>query len=87
MDMPMIQFDIYGRKADEAGGGRLQVTTGATVLRKVLSKMRGETRLDDDTLAWDPRVTTDLFSPLPGDDRPRKIVMAIIPCMKISLVP
>lgn len=85
MDMPMLQLDVYGQKADDVGGGRLQVTRGVQVLRKVLSKMRGETRLDDDTVAWDPRVSTVVFSPLPGDDRPRMMVMAIIPCMKISV--
>src|SRR5688572_25728630 len=79
MDMPMLQLDVYGRKADEASGGRLAVTQGSALLRKVLSKMRGETRLDDDTVAWDPRVTTVVFSPLPGDDRPRMMVMRSSP--------
>lgn len=86
MDMPMVQLDVYGRKADEESGGRLAVTQGAALLRKVLSKIRGETRLDSTTVAWDPRVATVVFSPLPGDDRPRMMVMVIIPCMKIDEV-
>jgi len=86
LDRAMIQFDIYGRKAD-AGGSRLEVTNISTVLRKVLAKIRGRTRLDDHVVAFDTRTTVVLYSPLPGDDRPRVILTAIVPNIKLDLVP
>lgn len=81
MDQPMLQLDVYGKKADQPGGGRRTTTLVALELRKALSRMRGRTRLNDDVVGWDARVTTQVYSPLPGDDRPRIMIMCIIPCI------
>ena len=86
IDRAMIQFDIYGRLANQ-GGSRLEVTAIAATLRKVLGKIRGRTRLDDHTVAYDTRTTVVVYSPLPGDDRPRVILTAIVPNVKLDLVP
>jgi hypothetical protein len=80
LDNPLIQFDVYARKAEE-GGGRKECTTAALALRKALSTIRGRTRLDDTVVAFDPRVSVQVFSPLPGDDRPRCLVTATVPCI------
>lgn len=87
-DNPMIQFDVYGRKADAEGGGKVAMQKVSRALRQALSRLRGETDVthvvDGVTLAtrlFDPRVSTIVYSPLPGDDRPRDIIMAIIPCI------
>ena len=77
MDQPMIQFDCYAKTAEE-GGGRLQATQVAQALRKALSTIRGRTRLDANTVGWDPRVTGQVFSPLPGDDRPRILLTCVM---------
>lgn len=79
LDNALIQFDVYGEKADKLGGGRKSTTMVALALRKALSRIRGETRLDEEVVAYDPRITSQIFSPLPGDDRPRIMIVAIIP--------
>lgn len=84
LDMAFIQFDIYGQLADEASGGKMQVSRGAQALRKSLSKLRGRTEIAPGVLVSDPRVTTVVYSPLPGDDRPRCFVMAIVPNIVIA---
>lgn len=81
LDQPLMQFDIYGKKSEESGGGRLACTQAALALRKALSKMKGRTRLNATVVAWDPRVSSQVFSPLPGDDRPRVLMTATIPCI------
>jgi hypothetical protein len=80
LDNALIQFDVYGLKADD-GGGRNAVTVVALALRKALSTIRGRTRLDDSVVAWDPRVSTQVYSPMPADDRPRIILTVTVPCM------
>lgn len=80
LDNPLVQFDIYGQKTSE-GGGRQQVTNIALELRKVLLKIRGRTRLNSTVSAFDVRVTSQVYSPLPADDRPRAIVVVTIPCI------
>lgn len=83
LDQPMLQFDIYGKKADQAGGGRHSTTIVSLELRRALARIKGKTRLDSKVMAWDARVTTVVYSPMPGDDRPRGMLMAIIPCMVV----
>ena len=80
VDNALMQFDVYGELAEE-GGGRLQVTTAALALRKTLSKIVGRTRLNSTVVCFDPRVSVQVFSPLPGDDRPRVLITGTFPCI------
>lgn len=80
LDNALMQFDVYGRKTNE-GGSRKEVTDIALQLRRSLQKIRGRTRLDDFVSAFDTRVSSQVFSPLPADDRPRILIVATVPAI------
>lgn len=83
LDMAIIQFDVYGETADK-GGGRQATTTAALAVRKALSSIRGKTRLNESVVAYDVRIASSFFSAMPGDDRPRYIVTAVVPAIALA---
>jgi hypothetical protein len=81
IDQALVQFDVYGKKSDEPGGGRGPTTIAMNALRKALSKAQGKTRLDPTTVTWDVDVRSVSFVSLPADDRPRFVLTVMVPCM------
>lgn len=81
LDLALIQFDIYGKKADEAGGGRAPVAAISSSVKKAISKIRGRVELVPGVTAFNARIASTFYSALPGDDRPRIIITAVIPAM------
>ena len=79
LDLALIQFDVYGKTSDEEGGGRGPTTIVKNALKKALSKIQGETRLDANVVAWDTDVRADMYTPLPADDRPRFMLTVLVP--------
>lgn len=79
LDMALIQFDVMGKLATQAGGGKGTVTTVALALQKAISKIRGRTELVPGVVAFNSRIASSFYSPFPGDDRPRHIITAVIP--------
>ena len=86
MDTALLQLDIIGKKADEAGGGKGPVTQVALATQKALSKIRGRTVLVPGVTAFDARIASSFYSPFPGDDRPRQIITTVIPSI-VTTVP
>jgi hypothetical protein len=80
LDLALLQFDVYGKTSDEAGGGRGPTTLVLNALRKALSTIQGMTRLNGTVVAWDCDVRTVSYVSMPADDRPRFVVTASIPC-------
>ena len=79
LDLALLQFDVIGKKPDEVGGGKGPVTLGSLAVKKAISKIRGRLELVPGVTAFNSRIASTFYSPLPGDDRPRIIITAVIP--------
>lgn len=79
LDMALLQFDVMGKKSEQAGGGKGPTTIVALALQKAISKIRGRTELTPGVTAFNARIASSFYSPFPGDDRPRQIITAVIP--------
>lgn len=86
IDSILFQFDVLGKLADTSGGGYGPMTVAARALLTALSKLRGRTYLGDGVVAFDARIASQFDSPMPADNRPRRIVTAAIP-MLLTTVP
>jgi hypothetical protein len=81
IDLPLVQFDVYGKRSDEVGGGRGPTTRVLNALQKALSTIKGKTPLNVSVTAWDADVRSIFFSSLPADDRPRFVVTVAMTAM------
>ena len=85
IDNILFQFDVLGKLPDVVGGGLGPTLNVARTLCKVLTKLRGKTDLGGGVRAFDARISSQFDSPMPGDNRPRRIVTAVIPFILVPV--